>query len=226
MTPLHYCSFRGCIEVLLRAGADVHAKDSRGYTALHTLAEENCEDLAESVRLLVNSGSDVNGVSLEGDTPIKTAARSGNVVVISELLRQGADVNLTNKLGVSPLISAVGLNQCDALQFLLEYPAVDLNIQDISGWRILRFAAAFGDHRTLQILQNHSALLVDAYRAEGSQAKIVATYRNFPDPENYIASHDLSAHEEILWQAGFLSFMQSIASITDAEAASASSPYQ
>lgn len=44
-------------ERLLAAGADPDARDSRGYTPLHTAAEQ---DAAEVVRLLAKAGADLS----------------------------------------------------------------------------------------------------------------------------------------------------------------------
>lgn len=76
--PLHMCgmSAKGelCTQVLIDAGADLHATDTYGYTPLHRMASNN---LAIGGRALVNAGVDPNAVVPGADsTPIDIARRS------------------------------------------------------------------------------------------------------------------------------------------------------
>ena len=61
-----------------------------------------------------------------------TAAQRGDIHVIEELIRHGADVNTQNKEGMTPLIVASYNHQHDAVKFFLGAGA-DLNIADASG---------------------------------------------------------------------------------------------
>ena len=78
-----------------------------GYSVLHTAAEE--DDL-ESVRVLVESGMDVDRrVGGEGCwTPLHYASYEGNPEVVEYLVKKGADVNALTKRGETPLDLAYG----------------------------------------------------------------------------------------------------------------------
>jgi ankyrin repeat protein len=62
----------GVFKVLLNHGADVHAKDGRGYTPLHSAVHGSSE-----ARLLIHYGADVLARNNFGDTAEFMATRSG-----------------------------------------------------------------------------------------------------------------------------------------------------
>ncbi|KAL3920747.1 MAG: hypothetical protein SGILL_003105 [Bacillariaceae sp.] len=76
--PLHVCgmskSGQLATQALIDAGADIYAKDTYGYTALHRMASNNLEIGGEA---LVKAGHDPN-MKMEGahSTPIEIARRS------------------------------------------------------------------------------------------------------------------------------------------------------
>ena len=71
-TPLHHAVFHGTSGVallLLEAGADVHAQDSNGSTALLLYLKNNRKEI-ELVERLLECGSEVNIKDEEGNTPL------------------------------------------------------------------------------------------------------------------------------------------------------------
>ncbi len=80
-TLLHFaarCNQTKAMRILLRSGAELQAKDGRGYNALHAAAE-SCK-LAAS-RMLVKAGIPINSRTTNGKTPlalaVNTAANPG-----------------------------------------------------------------------------------------------------------------------------------------------------
>ncbi len=113
-TPLHVCAEGNYVEVaetLLKAGADLHAKDRSGRTPLHTAAYWGA---AEVVRLLVAHGADVHARDEDRQTPLHaaTAGNSGAVAVVQALLEAGADRSATDCQGKTAAQRA--LEQADA----------------------------------------------------------------------------------------------------------------
>jgi ankyrin repeat protein len=58
------------LALLLKAGADVNGRDSRGLTALHEAARWGWNDV---VRFLVDNGADLNAKDNRGNTPVDSA---------------------------------------------------------------------------------------------------------------------------------------------------------
>src|SRR6185503_4859744 len=61
------------IEVLLKAGANIHARDKNGATPLHRAVRTRC---ADAVKFLLNSGGDVRLQNKPGSTPFHLAVQN------------------------------------------------------------------------------------------------------------------------------------------------------
>lgn len=95
-TVLHSAATVGSAEVvglLLSAGADVHAVDSSGCTALHLSRS------TEVTEMLLQAGADVNAVDRYLITALHCAAVRSNEALVRLLLRYGAHVWLQNSAG-------------------------------------------------------------------------------------------------------------------------------
>jgi ankyrin repeat protein len=88
-------------EFLIRNGADVHAVNDLGMTPLH-IAQQ-----AAMVGILIRHGAKVNARSKQGWTPLHVQAQegedTGSVEVMEALLKAGADPNLRDDTGRTPL---------------------------------------------------------------------------------------------------------------------------
>jgi ankyrin repeat protein len=118
-TPLHHAAAFGnvgAIQVLLKAGADVNARNNRGATPLHWSAAD-----AEKTRLLLDKGARINTQTETGRTALYLAAsQSGREDVVRVLLDGGADPNLSTLPGRTPLMAASAEGEVTAMQLLLE----------------------------------------------------------------------------------------------------------
>jgi ankyrin repeat protein len=108
---------REVIRLLLDRGADLHARDSFGLTALGHAAQSE----PETVSLLLDRGAEVNARSHTGLSPLMLAANSAgaNLKVISLLLAAGAEVNAADNDGFTPLIWAAISSGPDTVSMLL-----------------------------------------------------------------------------------------------------------
>ncbi|PNH02629.1 Ankyrin repeat domain-containing protein 1, partial [Tetrabaena socialis] len=95
-TALHCASMEGhteVVEALLRAGADMAAKDDAGFTALHWASQEGHTHVSE---VLLRAGADVAAKDDGGSTALHCASMEGHTEAVEALLRAGADVAANN----------------------------------------------------------------------------------------------------------------------------------
>jgi len=108
-----------------------------------------------------------------GASALLRAAKAGDTVGIRMLLDKGADPNLPNKQGVTPLMAAAGTlsrdrdtrgtfkteaEAADSVRMLLEAGA-DVNAKEASGQTALHGAAFWGFTEVVQVLADHGAKL-------------------------------------------------------------------
>lgn len=104
------------VEILLECGANVHAKDDSGRSALHIALQ--LKDISIFLMLfkvaIKNPHFDINQQDDNGNTLLQLAAAlSENFYgddeesIIGKIFAYGADLNITNHLGFTPLITAI-----------------------------------------------------------------------------------------------------------------------
>ena len=84
---VHWAADWGRVEVLrtlVQLGADVHAVDTRGDTALHLASN------AKTVACLLEAGAELNRRNHVGDTPLFRAIHGGRVQAVTALVQAGA----------------------------------------------------------------------------------------------------------------------------------------
>ena len=116
-TPLMIAAEMGnlqCMDILIKAGADVNSKAQGGHTALNVAVWRNN---VKAVNRLTRAGADVNSENLYERTALFHAARHGYHQCVKVLIEAGADVNLVDHSGETPLVAtSTGCSQsmCDA----------------------------------------------------------------------------------------------------------------
>ncbi|KAH9960390.1 hypothetical protein BC827DRAFT_391007 [Russula dissimulans] len=136
-TPLLSAVYGGYVEValfLLEHNADVHARDSEGYTPLHNSSQGSVvrsgssfhRRLADVARLLLQHGADVNARRNDDSTPLHSAASRGRLEVVRVLLEHGASMIEKNDLGQSAFEIALGRGNHEIMKLLSEHAATSL----------------------------------------------------------------------------------------------------
>jgi hypothetical protein len=99
---------------LLRAGADIRARNRRGQEALHYAAVGspgsrtwNPAAQAATIACLIEAGADPNSVDMDGVTPLHRAVRTRCAEAVRTLLAHGADAARKNKSGSTPMVLAM-----------------------------------------------------------------------------------------------------------------------
>jgi ankyrin repeat protein len=125
------------IRRLISEGADVNAKNSKGWTPL-IYAARNSES-TEIVTLLIEAGADVNAKADSGWPPLMYAAGRYSSIpeIVTLLIEAGADVNYRDVEGYTPLIFAAGnslssMPSPKVVKLLIEAGA-DVNIETEDG---------------------------------------------------------------------------------------------
>jgi ankyrin repeat protein len=163
-TPLMHAAAIGSIDamkILLKAGADVNAKNGLESTALIWGASDPAK-----VRLLVDAGANVNARSKIGRTPLLVAAGSpGSGESVRLLLAKGADPKAADVRGTAPLVETARINDLDSLRLLLTYP-VDVNAGDFLGLTALAYSAARRNLPAVKLLLEKGADVNASHKRE------------------------------------------------------------
>ena len=104
-TPLMIAAEMGnlqCMDILIKAGADVNSKAQGGHTVLNVAVWRNN---VKAVNKLARAGADVNSVNLYRRTALFHAARHGYHQCVKVLIEAGADVNIVDHSGETPLMA-------------------------------------------------------------------------------------------------------------------------
>jgi uncharacterized protein len=208
-TPLMVVARTGNVEsakLLLRHGASLHAIEKwGGQNALMWAAAQSQPAM---IRFLLAHGAHVDEramvrewqrkVTAEGRpkdlnrggfTPLLFAAREGCQDCLRELLKGGADINLTDPDGASALVIALLNRNWDSAKLLIESGA-DVNLWDIFGETPLYVAVDMNtlpEGRRVEIpSMDHvsgieiSRLLLERGANANAQLKLRPKYRNIP----------------------------------------------
>ncbi len=131
--------------------SNVDLKDKNGQTPLMYAVYQGH---TESVKLLLNSGADVNLTDRESQTPLHMVVLGGNPS--SESLTQtAADPGLTDRKLMTPSSSPVKSHN-QILELLLKSGA-GVNDQDADGTTPLTYAAYYGDTQAIGLLLKYGA---------------------------------------------------------------------
>lgn len=161
-TPLHEAATndkKEVLEFLLTNGANVDARDKNGRTPLHEAIVSGAED---AVALLVGYRANVNAQDLKGLTPIGAATEDDiDKKIVSVLVNAGADVNITNCNGDTPLHLIAGYSDNEGVEKivrLLIERGINVNVQNRENRTPLHCAINTGEVETVR-------LLVEEYKA-------------------------------------------------------------
>lgn len=141
----------GAVKWLLSRGADpTLTEEGSSWNALHVASSEGhmlvVQDIVGKTPTLVNVRTEVGGF-----TPLYLACLEGRCAVARQLLMMGADPNLADENGCTPLMAATLGNHDQIMSPLLDKDA-NLEATNRLGWSALHFAAYNGKLESLRWL--------------------------------------------------------------------------
>ncbi|KAK3611718.1 hypothetical protein CHS0354_037294 [Potamilus streckersoni] len=103
------------------------------------------------IKLLIESGANIDGATETNSTPLRPACFDGNIDIVKYLIDCGADVNRTNKWGHSCLMVAAFFGHISVVEYLCRNGA-DIDTKDQSGATALHYAAEGGRLEVIKLL--------------------------------------------------------------------------
>ena len=215
-TALHWAAHRNDLaiaDLLLRAGAKVDAADEGGVTPLGLAALNASPAMVER---LLKAGANPNAGR---QSPVLSAARSGNVEVMTLLLAHGGDANAKEAgRGQTALMWAAAEKHADVARVLIEHGA-DVNAKTVpvrtagpgrgtfgglgggmggasngaNGFTPLLFAVRAGDLASVRLLAGAGADVNDT-SADGMSALVLATVRAQADVAMFLLEKGADAN--------------------------------
>jgi ankyrin repeat protein len=161
-TVLHEAARRNdstMIEIFISAGADIEARNNRGYTPLYLAVIDNFYNIdakKNSIKVLLRNGANINIQAKDGKTPLCLLASRGNNNLTGFLIRHGADVNIKDKYGFTVLHYVVGNEISEAGKLLLKNKA-NLNVRSNYGITPLHLAVFKDDGESVEFFLKKGA---------------------------------------------------------------------
>ena len=180
-TALHYAAENGhdgVVRLLLRSGAQIDLPNKWGRTALHYAASKH---RAECIHTLINGGADPNKQDVDCQTPLYHAVSASawrtrgdttesNTIVrdptvldtvvrdtIMLLISRGANADIPDRSGITPLHVAAELGNTAVCIHLLEDRKARVNALDQHGATALHYARYQGHRHVAELLLSHGA---------------------------------------------------------------------
>ncbi len=121
LTRLHHAVLTDDIAEVRRHlanGARPNAENRFGQTPFQAAVSRGQTEIVEALAL---AGADLDKVDIDGRSPLHLAVEGGHHAIVTFLLVNGASVNRGDFFGLTPLARAVGTEQKELAQLLVEY---------------------------------------------------------------------------------------------------------
>ena len=213
----------------IESGCDVNKKYVHAGKRITPIVEASVMDNREMVEMLINAGADVNISQDNGETALMNASKNGNYLIVSKLLdaganpdavsyagsalavadnigimhrlvEGGADVNLCDDDGNTPIVGCIQTRAYEASYFL-RIAGANINKKNKSGKTPLDIATELNDDQMMRALTadyyvpDAHPINIDSVR--GAILKRIDKMRRGEFPPNYFLDESVLEDEEI-----------------------------
>lgn len=161
--PVHIAAgsqYPALIRFLLNLGADIHAVDAEGKSAVvHAIEGKKVETALETLEALENANFNIAFKNEEGlmVTPIIHAVmQSADKDIVLFLLNHKADITARDGRGRNLLVHAIKKNNVQLVEAILDFEGLDLTCVDDKGWSYVHHAVCpldLGSYENVEILK-------------------------------------------------------------------------
>ena len=219
-SSLHCSAYRNsrCLELLLRAKADVDMKTIDGRTAMHLLSEYGRD--TTGLDLLVRFGANIEATDRFGLTPLLRAVQEDNHLMVSGLLERGANIHARDSGGCTCLSQALFSNSHNSLRILLDNASLRYNVKSHTERTLLHFTALYAHIESLYILTSKRLYELDTAEedVEGWTALRFARFRRLNNEGWSAFACKPRDNDPTEW---YYAFEELVESITEAQASMA-----
>lgn len=194
----------GDILKLVNEGLDPETRDGDGSTLLGLASQHGDLELMQG---LMDAGADVDTLDTwVGATALMRAARGNQVDAIRLLLRNGASLEIKNKMGGTALSWAALFGRSEAVQELVDQGAQIEVVGILTGFTPLIWAAGFGDDpKSIDILLEAGANIEVAGINQGCTPLIHAARTGKPEGVRSLIKHGANLEtREFMGRTAFL----------------------
>jgi ankyrin repeat protein len=165
LSMLHLAAWDADLEMmddLISKGADMEAKDPLGYTPMHYAMTKSQKTVGrasavEATKLLIRKGADVNSKNRRGLSLLHWVAYGVDIEGCTLLLDNGADIEIQDNDGLTPLGCAVGLYGISEDHIFCNYEAPHAKYR-VGNERTVRFLLERGANINAQANRGRSLL--------------------------------------------------------------------
>jgi ankyrin repeat protein len=144
------------VELFIKKGLDVNAKNKVGATPLHFAAMHGTPEI---VSLLIKKGADVNAVSQNDWWPLDLAVKRGQAEIVALLLNAGAQVNVKDKKSQRAPLHVAAAKGYGKICALLIDGGADVNAEGPEGRTPLYYAVRYQHQGVCSLLKEKGGVL-------------------------------------------------------------------
>ncbi|RYG73776.1 hypothetical protein EON80_03020 [bacterium] len=163
-TPLHVAALWRALDaaqLLVQKGADVNARDARAETPLFEALSQPTGFFAERARsmakFLLGKKASVNAIEQNGSSVLHRAVQSDDAALIELIADNGANVNVRDSLGWTPIFWLMTHSSNLKIVRKLIEKGADLNIKAKYGFTLLSAAAILPRKELVELLVDNGA---------------------------------------------------------------------